>query len=234
MSFNQFKKRKNKFYNLIKKFFFGKGLKPRKIVAGNANGIKMYIDPAFKFQRLIGADEFEVQSLFTGYTKQCDHFFDVGASDGYYCLLYKKYNATGEVYLFDSDPGFSEIQKTHFALNNVKTGYQSYTKPVTDINDEQHISLDSFPIKAKSILVKVDVEGDELTVLKGAGNFLKENDCYLIIETHSKQLEEGCIDFLHKNNYAVKIVKNAWWRLLLAERRPLEHNRWLAAEKINT
>ena len=229
MSFNQSKKRKNKFNNLIKQFFFGKGLKPRRIITGKASGIQMYIDPAFKFQRLIGADELEVQSVFVNYSKHCSYLFDIGASDGYYSLLFKKYNPSGEIYLFDPDQKFNEIQKAHFTLNNIKTGYHSYTKYVSDANDGQHISLDNFSIKTNTILIKVDVEGDELKVLKGAENFLRENDCYLIIETHSEQLEEDCIQWLNKLTYSTKIIKNAWWRFLLAERRPLEHNRWLIA-----
>ncbi len=64
MSFNRFKKRKNSVNNLIKHLFFGKGLQVKKIVLGKARGIKMYVDPAYKFQRIIGADEREIQSLF--------------------------------------------------------------------------------------------------------------------------------------------------------------------------
>lgn len=233
MSFNQSKKRKNNLNNFIKHVLFGKGLKQRKIIAGKARGIKMYLDPTFKFQRLIGADEREIQSLFVRFSKICTCLFDVGASDGYYSLLYKKYNPPGEVYFFDADKKYEAIQEAHFALNDMPTGHNAYTKYVSDINDEQNITLDSFEIKAQKILIKVDVEGGELTVLKGAVRLLQENDCYLIVETHSRQLEEACIDFLTSHNYSAKIIKNAWWRLLLAERRPLEHNRWLAARSQN-
>ncbi len=64
MSFNRFKKRKNSLNNLIKHLFYGKGLQQKRIIFGKAKGIKMYVDPAYKFQRIIGADEREIQSLF--------------------------------------------------------------------------------------------------------------------------------------------------------------------------
>lgn len=79
----------------------------------------MYVDPAYKFQSIIGADEREVQPLFANYSKQCNYFFDIGASDGYCSLFYKKYNPSGEVYLFDADAKFQDIQKAHFDLNDI-------------------------------------------------------------------------------------------------------------------
>lgn len=230
MSFNKFKKRKNVFNNLIKHLLFGKGLQQKKIILGKAKGIKMYIDPTYKIQRIIGADEHEIQSLFVDFAKKCNCFFDVGASDGYYSLLYKKYNPLGEVYLFDADEKFEEIQKKHFAINNINEGFHLYFKFVSNKTNDRQISLDTFKIKDKA-LFKVDVEGAELLVLEGISNLLQNNDCWLIIETHSKQLEKDCINFLSRNKYQTRIIKNAWWRLILGERRPIEHNRWLVAYK---
>jgi methyltransferase FkbM-like protein len=228
MSFNQYKKRKNKFYNYIKHLLLGKGLRERKILFGKAKGIRMYIDPDYKFQRIIGADEREIQALFIDFSKRCAVFFDVGASDGYYSLLFRKYNASGTLYLFDGNEGFKEIQSAHFALNNIRDGYQQFFKFVSNTDDELQISLDSFEIKNNTVLIKVDVEGRELMVLQGAAQLLKNNNCFMLIETHSAQLEKDCISFLNKEGYAARIIKNAWWRSILPERRPLVHNRWLA------
>ena len=230
MSFNLYKKRKNNFHNFIKRLLLGKGLSERKILFGRARGIKMYINPDYKFQRLIGADEHEIQSLFVNYSKRCTMFFDVGASDGYYSLLFRKYNTSGPLFVFDGNPGFKEIQSKHFALNNTK-GYRQFFKFVSNTNDEQQISLDSFDIRNDKVLIKADVEGRELNVLRGAVQLLRNNKCFLLVETHSVQLERDCVDFLLQLGYHTKIIKNAWWRFFLPERRPLAHNRWLAAWK---
>ncbi len=85
---------------------------------------------------------------------------------------------------------------------------------VSDNNEAQHVSLDSFQIEQKKILFKVDVEGGESLVLKGMPALLNNNYCYLIIETHSKQSEKNCVDFLSRYKYTSRIIKNAWWRFL--------------------
>jgi hypothetical protein len=231
MSFNRFKKRKNKFNSLIKHLFLGKGLQDRKIIFGRAKGIHLYIDPAFNFQRITGAYEYEVQNLFVDFARKTDCFLDLGAGDGYYSLLYKKYNPAKEVYLFDADEGLEQLQKKHFALNNIPGGFHLYFKTLADGNAGQEISGISPAIGNNKTLIKIDVEGAELLALKALSGLLKENECWLIIETHSAQLEKDCIDFLTKYNYNTRVIKNAWWRSILPERRPLEHNRWLAAWK---
>lgn len=66
--------------------------------------------------------------------------------------------------------------------------------------------------------------------LLGARNLLKNNSCSVIIETHTKALEEQCDTFLKSIGYSTKIVKLAWFRSIIPEHRSLEHNRWLIAE----
>src|SRR5437764_713661 len=115
MSFNRFKKRKNKFYNLIKHLLFGKGLQQRKIILGKAKGIWLYVDPIYNLQRLTGAYEHEILGSFVNWAKKSNCFFDIGAFDGYYSLIYKKYNPAGEVYLFESNKNLEALQQKHFA-----------------------------------------------------------------------------------------------------------------------
>ena len=48
-----------------------------------------------------------------------------------------------------------------------------------------------------------------------------------MVETHSAELEVACARFLSEHNQDVRVIKNAWWRTLYPELRPIEHNRWL-------
>ncbi|HVX51513.1 MAG TPA: FkbM family methyltransferase [Chitinophagaceae bacterium] len=213
----------------MKHFLFGNGVQEKRIFFGKAKGIRLCMDPNYNAQKIIGSYEHEIQSVFVKQAKRSDCFFDIGAAEGYYSLLYKKYNPLGEVYLFDIDKNLRSVQEAHFALNKIADGFHLYFKSVSDKNDEWQISPDSLHIKNNKVLIKVDVEGAESVVLRGMNHLLKENDCWLIIETHSKQLEKDCMSFLTQHGYHTKIINNAWWRFFIPERRPLSHNRWLAA-----
>src|SRR5690242_1238897 len=110
---------KGRFSGMIKRLFFGKGLRERKILFGRAGGIKMLMNPASRFQVMMGTYEYEIQRLFTSYAKKCHCFFDIGAGEAYYSLLYKKYNPHGTVYLVDIDKTLETVQEKNFAINGM-------------------------------------------------------------------------------------------------------------------
>lgn len=232
MASNTRAKGKSRLGSMIKQLLFGKGLRQRKILFGRAAGIKMLMDPASRLQVMMGTYEYEIQRLFVRYAKKCHYCFDIGAGEAYYSLLYKKYNPHGTVYLFDMDKTLEAIQEKNFSINGLCEGIHQYFQPVSGSGDEFHITAGSFGISNSTVLIKIDVEGAESVALQGMQKLLSGNDCFLIIETHSPGLETGCMRFLKEQHYTVKIIKNAWWRLFLAERRPLPHNRWLAAWKV--
>lgn len=227
MPFVQASKLKSHLANLIKHAIAGKGMGEKRILFGKAAGIKMCLDPAFKFQRLMGLEEKEIQHRFVRFAGETDTFLDIGASDGYYSLLYKKFNPDGKIHLFEPDSSFSLVQRKNLELNLVKDRYLLHTEFVSAFNDKTHLTIDSLHLNGCNILIKIDVEGEELGVLNGMKALLHSTNCYLIIETHSVRLENDCINFLNHHNYATQVIENAWWRSILPERRPLAHNRWL-------
>jgi hypothetical protein len=79
-------------------------------------------------------------------------------------------------------------------------------------------------------MIKIDIEGAEIDALKGAGRLLSAQQARWLIEVHSIECEDVCREILERAGYQVRIIKNAWWRLLVPEGRGgSEHNRWLAA-----
>ncbi|MFZ6050950.1 FkbM family methyltransferase [Halocola ammonii] len=217
----------------IKKLLFrGDARGVRKLKYGIASGIFMDIDLNHKTQRILGLDEFEIMKDFKKLAKRSDVFVDVGASDGYYGLIYNKLNPKGQSYLFEGDPAFKEIADANFKLNSFKANYKWMTTLVGMVDGGKFVSLDStLSLKGEKIFFKIDVDGGELDVLKGATRTIDDNECYFIIETHSMELEEDCIEFLRERGFSTSIIKNSAWRKLIPETRPIEHNRWFVASR---
>ena len=218
----------------LKKALFGSRPGSRKIRYGAAAGIEMDIDPETKLQRLLGLDEQEIQNEFTDFSKKSALYIDVGASDGYYGLIYKKYNPAGKVILIEADPKLAPEQKANMEKNGLGDRVDYLSLFVASHDDDRHVTIDSLTAKeqAPTVFIKIDVEGAELDVLQGAKQALKDYACFVLIETHSKQLEIDCSAFLGSFGYKVNIVDNAWWRAFVPESRQIEHNRWLTAVKV--
>jgi FkbM family methyltransferase len=56
-------------------------------------------------------------------------------------------------------------------------------------------------------LIKIDVEGAELLVLKGAEGLIETHHPVLFIEAHSRELAQGCSDFLLARGYQIKVME---------------------------
>jgi hypothetical protein len=78
-------------------------------------------------------------------------------------------------------------------------------------------------------VIKIDVDGAEAAVLRGAPRLLSRKDVTWVVETHSKMLEEECRGIFQAAGLRSRIVRNAWWRAIVPENRPVPHNRWLIA-----
>ena len=70
-------------------------------------------------------------------------------------------------------------------------------------------SLDRFFFggKAKPSMIKIDVEGAEAQVLRGAQELIAANRPRLLIEVHSRALARECADFLAGLNYGIRVLE---------------------------
>jgi hypothetical protein len=73
--------------------------------------------------------------------------------------------------------------------------------------------------------VKVDVDGRELEVLESAKDHPGLNQTLWVVETHSMELEQDCIDWFSVRGFRPRIVAAAWCRLTIQELRQLPQNR---------
>jgi hypothetical protein len=218
---------------LAKYLLFGSALDIFSIKWGIAQGLKMKIDPRNRSLRILGLDEYEVFPVYKKYAPLTNIYIDLGSSDGYYPLIYRKLNPQGNIYSFDSNPVLLNEQPANFTLNGFDIdNLHLFNKFVSDESHNNHISLDEvIEVKQQQIFIKIDIEGAEWKALNGMRNLLTSNNCILLIETHSKELEENCLFFLGLLNFECVIIRKGWWRWLFPEKRVLPHNRWFLAKK---
>jgi hypothetical protein len=221
----------------IKRLLFGQRGNIR-IKAGIAKGLIMDIDPANQSQRILGLAEAEIASAFKRWSRKSDALIDIGSADGYYGLVFRKLNPKGLAMMFDAASHYIPVREANFKANGFNDGYESYGKYVSDVTSEGTVSIDDI-LRAKGmeksrLLFKIDVDGGELLVLNGIRSTLQNVSCRLIVETHSLELEKSCVSFLNDMGYNTTIVDNAWWRAIIPEIRPIGHNRWFLAEKVQS
>lgn len=160
--------------------------------------------------------EFEpVQSkLFTRAIKKGDVIFDIGANIGYYTVLASKLvDLKGKVYAFEPDPDNLKLLEKNILLNkcsNVvvvpmavseRAGTLTFKKDLSNPGESKISEKGNVKVKATTLdkfitsrrikkidLIKVDVEGAEINVLKGARTLIGRKDIKMFFECNPKVL----------------------------------------------
>lgn len=154
---------------------------------------------------------------------QCRVFFDVGANAGYYSLICSRTNPEAEIYSFEPIPSTFmkfmrnsalnmciNIRPYNFGLSDTEGTQEMYfdagesgAGSLRDIRGNapvretaRFMRLDDFVEKYGVVpdVMKIDVEGAELFVLKGGIKTLKENSPIIFIEI----LRKWCRAFGHE------------------------------------
>jgi len=145
--------------------------------------------------------------------------WDVGASVGYFSILAAQKGI--KVYAFELDDDFIKEIKRHkknTGLNNIEIvekplgingqviEYENYN----GVSRKTAISADEFLKNKADIpdLIKIDIDGGELTFLEGAKKLLTENSPFIIMEL-SPSRREKLISKMSEYNY--KLVKRLDW-----------------------
>jgi hypothetical protein len=184
-------------------------------------------------RKILGIYEGALAPYFRRYVRSGDHCYDIGAADGYWALACARLAAPGHVYCFDMDEHFAQPLR-EMADRNVHLGsamsVHSLRVGAAQVGETQ-VSLDGLVYGdawPPANVIKVDVEGDEVQVLRGAERLLREHRPRLIIEVHSLSLETECQALLHGLGYTTTVVENS----ALADESAFRvgFNRWLCAE----
>jgi hypothetical protein len=159
---------------------------------------------------------------------------DIGAADGEYTLYFLTKTAALQVFAFEPDTHSFAHLCENLRLNELDQSQRlEISTKLLGVSDTEHeIRLDSLATSVQvPCLIKMDVDGAEEEILRGAKTINTLPDVRWLIETHSKQLESLCEGILAAAGFETTIIPNAAWRSFVPEQRPIAHNRWLAAWK---
>ena len=78
------------------------------------------------------------------------------------------------------------------------------------------------------VTIKIDVEGGEYDVLLGARETLAERSPHLLIEVHSKDLKQKCLDYLHNFGYCCEIIRHPDYK---SDHKYYDEHMWLNCHK---
>ncbi len=219
----------------IKHMFLGpSGERAYDIKRGLLSGLKFRVDPDKKSMRLLGLDEREITSDVIKLSTDAKTAFDIGANDGWYSLYFTTCPNIQKVFSFDGSPVVLERMNANLDLNRdkMKVAPQIFQKLVGDRDDQEFIRVDSFLDQIVfPCVLKIDVDGGEMDVFRGAKETLSKDGVRVVLETHSPQLETECKSFLEGLGYKCRIIDNGWYRKFFPESRVIEHNRWMIATR---
>lgn len=215
----------------LKGLIFPSGTRKRRIIAGINRGLLMNLDLRTGSQKWVGLFEREIASSLNSFALKARSAIDVGASDGYYTLFFLRKKNIVRVLAIEPDAHFLNLLRANLTINQRGGDDHFLLIPQAVGSTEQGgvCVLDSVVDTLRfPCVIKMDVEGEEVEVIRGSPNLLARKDVFWVIETHSAELESRCIQALRVAALQTKVIKNAWWRVVLPELRSRD-NRWVIA-----
>lgn len=206
----------------------------RRIPMGLGEGLRVAVQPGQtgSLHLHLGTAEAEIAPHLRRLVRPGTVCVDIGGNNAYYALVFARRSQT-EVVTLDFDAEAIALGARNLALNPKLASrvrqHRCYVahEVAPEHNAETLDHLLELGVIGPPGLLKIDVEGAELSVVHGALQLLRTHRPHLVVETHSTALETGVGDMLAGLGYRVRIVGQRRW---LREGRPAAHNRWLVAE----
>jgi len=174
----------------------------------------------------LGSYEFKKQKLFQQMVTRGSVIFDVGANVGFYTLLSSVLTGSeGRVYAFEPLPANAALLRRHVEMNGIRNAVVEELA-VSDTCGSAFFEIhpsnamgklaESGTLKVKKAsldelvnngelkppdVIKIDVEGEELGVLRGAGQVLARFHPKLFLATHGPGVHQDCCEFLTGMGY---------------------------------
>ena len=203
----------------------------RTVATGAFGGLKMELDLRYQTQLFLGLHERELYRTLRGLAPLARSAIDIGAAEGEYTLFFLARTGAEKVIAVEPSETLCAKLLRNVDANDLNVGRLEVCRQMIGEHDvDSQLRLDSLAGSLNfPAVIKIDVDGAEASVLRGASGLLTRHDIHWVVETHSETLEEECLSIFRAAGMRCQIVRNAWWRVIVPENRPVPHNRWLIA-----
>lgn len=190
---------------------------------GLARGRRANINFRYDMAYYLGKHEPVLWPYYRDYVKPGTRCFDVGMYRGWDALVFAHLSGE-EVVSFDSNPESLAYTRKFLEPSEVQT---QLVHAYVNQGQDGGLTLDAAAQRyGTPDFIKIDVEGAEEEVLRGAEGILTDRKPSLVIEVHALDIEERCIELLGEYGYACDVIDRPTG--VMTERRSKPHNRWLA------
>jgi precorrin-6B methylase 2 len=205
------------------------------VIAGPFRGARFFSNPQVALRKVFGVYEHELTGWLEQVLPQVDVVIDVGANDGYFTFGCAKalQRAGRPVRVIAIEPSEHHVRQLTEARSRNGFGSQDIeivAALASDHDDATFRSLDKLAAgiaPGKRVFVKVDVEGAEGDVLRGAKSLLHKGNFFLI-EVHTPALHRELPQVFASHGIDVRYINQQPHPILGRERRD-ESNWWLVS-----
>ncbi len=197
------------------------------ILRGPLRGKKWVVRSSFQ-SCWFGVYEYEKQVVFQQSVRKGDVVYDIGANVGFYTLLASELvGSEGTVVAFEPLPRNLALLRRHVHLNGL-SNVEIIEGAVSEEAGTARFAAEGLPemghltdeggmeVKMHQVdalvgsgripppkVMKIDVEGAELSVLRGAHEVLKQHRPQILLATHGLEVHRQCVDLLREAGYAL-------------------------------
>lgn len=225
-------------FTLLKTLLPNKAL-PLPILNGPFRGATILLNPRYSLRKVLGIYEHELNGWLENVLPYVNTVLDVGANDGYFAFgcaaAFRRLRKSAEIFAFEPlAQHFTELQcslknqpedQVQISLHNCFVGSEvkSGTTTLNAIAQKRN------PSKLhENALIKIDVEGAELDVIRGASLWLKSTN-YFLIEVHDAFFLDILKQQFIAHGLKLKQINQQALPIIGSEKRS-ELNWWLVSE----
>jgi hypothetical protein len=179
--------------NFVLKSVLPDRVQPMRILRGPFRGAIIAMNPRNSLRKLVGLYEHELNRWLKTVLPRVTRALDVGANDGYFTFgcaaAFRRLGKTGEIVAFEPQQQHIDELRESLGQQTGTTRIRLVQSMVSDTEKPGVTTLDSVKWERGSesarsdTLIKIDVEGAELEVLRGAQSWMNASN-YFVIEIH--------------------------------------------------